>query len=788
MNWKRFIILICSIACMAGGVKLVEACAGSDEPDNPGLFLKNINEKPAFTPFYYTPYRHYYTDYNSYDEYGYKPLNDNSQSWKRYTGNAVSDDDIDSFVYSYNAKDVMNIYQHILKGYKLNVPATVAQNGFTKWLIKNKNHETALYLAFAKECEPYARPIEEYWDNSRNEYLIKKRDSAAMQEMVHVGIKRIISAVNPEIKLRYAYQCMRMAFYSGEYAQTTMIFNTLVSPAKHVIYYRCLSLKAGALYKTKKYKEAAYLYSHVFDSSNDLKQQAHQSFKWATSGKIDDVLPLCRTDHERAVLYIMKGLYSFESENKDMVSTLEKAYQLDPKAKGIEVLMSRGVSILEEELLTAAIAGKPAKSKKGKDLILLSQKIATEGKCGSVPFWHIASAYLCMLSGDITNCKKYLDKAARYKLSHTEQDTHSIITALYIISKNGAITAVSEKELLPILKSIQRQKSLDGWHNQYDRLMQDILISVLQERYLLQKDTIKAIYCNSKNASYYQPYSWSDVYSDDLYSYAGPLLEGSSVAQLQKIEAFILKKDKTPFEVWLTENTIYPSDKIFELEGTKYIRMLQFDKAVEVFKNLPDTLLNKWILPDAFVSHLTDYTAWNRSDSGVTYTKLTFAKRMLELQQKLEIAPGDYRAAYQYANGLYSMSYYGKSFRAFAYYRSSADFKAYYATKERKSCSPADLNYYTVSLAEHYYKQAFANTTDPEQKARCLFLAAKCWQKNCPVKNEEEYFFGDEQLYYKNALQNPYFSQMKNGYANTTFFKKTRGTCSYLRDYLRSRK
>lgn len=777
MNWKRFTILICSILSIACLVKLAEACVWDYDPyEEASFFLNSINNKPAFLPFCYTGNSAAFSDYEEQTNI----KNDvNRKSWKKYTANAVPDADIDSFVYRYNRADVQNIYEHIRKGYTLKVPADVGANKFTKWLITHKDHEAALYLAFAKACEPHTAEPEYKWNEITHNYESNKRDSAAMQELVHEGIKQVMSTQNSELKLRYAYQTMRMAFYSGEYAQTQMLFHTLVAPSRHFLYYRCLSLRAGALFHTNNKTEAAYMYSRVFDSSNELKEEAHTSFRWATNGNLKMVLPLCRTNHQKAVLYLMKGLYDFDGDTKTMFDALKNAYALDPKTNGIDVLMTRIINKMEYHLIQEILTPDPKNKDLYSQLISFAQRAATDGKSGTPTFWRLAAAYLYIAGNDPQNCKKQLDLAAKSS-NIKESNIHNTITALYLIRKTGKITASTEANLLPILQQIeQRNKGAYYYNSDYYLMM----VHLLSKAYLQQQDTIKALYCISKYNSSNSDYRNYGIYKP-YYFEGWDLMESMSIPQLLSLENFLNASSKTPYEHWLTNKPAITTGILHELAGTKYIRQHQFTKAAVMLQKVPDSLLRSWVLPDALVSHISERSEWNKSDSGVLYNKLTLARRMADLQARLDENPTDARTAYQYANALYSISYYGKAVHAHSYYRSTYEPRAYYRSKERKNSSYEDQQYFGLGEAEHYYKVAFENSTDPEIKARCLFMAAKCWQKNCPINDSVDYYDIDPNSYYVNALNNPYFATLRKEYNKTAFFSNATNSCSYLYDYI----
>ena len=781
MNWKRFTILTVSIFSLACITKLVIACADEGDPyEDESFFLNTINKQPAFVPFYYTPSLVFYTDGYGFDESGFddKVADPNIAMWKDYTNNEVSTADLDSFIYTFSRHDVTNLYENVAKGSSLNVPEKVSANGFAQWSTKHKDVEALRYLVFAKSCEPHTVPLESSWDDKTNDYVLPARDTTTMAGLVNEGLKLLNEAKSTEIKQRYAYQVLRMAFYAKQYRETISLYDKLVAGQKdNFLFYRCLGLKAGALYKLKQKTEAAYLYSLVFDKCDDNKKTIYTSFRWAVNGEIQPVLDQCKNDHERAVVYIMKGLYDYSGSDDDITLPIRKAYELDPKVNGLDIVMTRRINKLEsdhmKDIATANLKADPQLAA----LDAFAQKAAAEGKAGTLAYWQLCSAYIAILDGNAARCGEYLAKAATQKMTANEQDVYAIVNVLYTIRKHGRITEQTEQELLPVLKAVAARGNTES---RYRVLFSGMMVAVLKAAYLAQGDVEKAIYCHSKVGGI--P---SADYTEDYTSEPGSLLEKMSPQKLRDVEAFVTKKNKSLFEAWLTENTSYTPGALQELEGTKYLRMFDFDSAVGVLSKVPDSLLRRCKLPDIMVSHILDNQEWNKSDKGVSYNKLEFARKMLELQQKLKSDPKDGRAAYQFANGLYSMSYYGKGHHAYDYYRSGTDEYAYFDFKSRAALDGYALEHYTLHIPEMYYQQAFNNSEDREVKARCLFMAAKCWQKNCPSKNaERSYFDPDLNAYYFNTFKNPHLIKLKSEYKDTKFYTTAVKTCSYFKDFV----
>ena len=108
-----------------------------------------------------------------------------------------------------------------------------------------------------------------------------------------------------------------------------------------------------------------------------------------------------------------------------------------------------------------------------------------------------------------------------------------------------------------------------------------------------------------------------------------------------------------------------------------------------------------------------------------TTSKLAFAKEMLRLQS---LAKTDKANAedylYKMALGFYNTTYYGYAWELVEYYRSGSD--GYYIPKD---ATTFQKNYYGCFTAHDYFKMAMDASSKNEFKAKCLFMIAKCVQK-----------------------------------------------------------
>ncbi|MDR3679024.1 MAG: hypothetical protein P4L41_03585 [Flavipsychrobacter sp.] len=800
MNWKKFILLISS--CTALAASIVIACADYTDPydDYPSFFFSTINSDPAYKPFHFTTMYPYFADYwTEEDTTGGILPDQNLAAWYAFTDHKASLQDIDSFVYKYSVADL----EKLMGGETSSLPAVIKNNSFAKWLMQQNDKEAITYLIFAKKCETQTQPLDEYYDGKTRKFIKPVRNATLVQELEKQGMDLLKTARASFIHTRYQYQMLRLAFYNNDNTTTLKLYTDFFnnSTDTSVIAFRCKGLYAGALFKTGERQQAAYIYSRLFDGSDELKLNAHISFNWATEGDIDSVLLFCKNSHERSVVYVMNGLYEHNGQERAGLSILEHAYKEDPAVRGLDIVMTRELNKAEQRYFANSFQNNLSDSKsvyddsillrrKGlpneytsylKELNVFAQKVSIENKTGHTAYWQLASAYIYLMLGDKDNCNKYLGLAQQQNMTDMEHDEHEVINALCILRSDNKVTADVEARLLPSLKWIEQRTTKKQRFNQ---VYNDIMTKALTAAYLRQGDTIKAIYCLSRSLA--MPNNNIDgYYYDGFGTAAGSLLEKMDPMQLNSVEAFV-QGNKTPYENWLTSNSRYTMGVLQELEGTKYIRLHQFGRAAEILAKVPAAILNKTVLPDILVSHLFDSQDWNKSDSTTTYTKLTFARKMNELEQGMAKNPKDSRTPYQYANALYNITYYGKAWQALKYYRGGTENEAYRISKERIALKFTEQEYYNAHLPEQYYIQAFKNSTDPEFKARCLFLAAKCRQKNCPEpEHTDQYYYWNHENYYDNSLASPYFKQLKEGYSKTKFFNAAKNTCSYLGDYVK---
>ncbi|RQO29781.1 hypothetical protein DBR32_14445 [Taibaiella sp. KBW10] len=804
MNWKKYILVFSSVTALVASEQIIHACADFDNYDTyPSFFGNKAPDKPAYTPFFYVGYDLYYDDYNEEDFQSGLSQTDiiNKQyilkEWQEYTNNQCTLKDIEAVVYGADANSISQLGEGTLAGFE--------KNQFAQWLGKGKKKDVLQYLSYAKSCEINALTKVDNWDTT------KAKSTTTNQQLMDEGLKLRKRTKDDFLKMKYNFQILRMAFYDEQYDGVLSLFEELTGNTadKSVAYTRCLGFKAGAYYKNKDKVQAGYYYSKMFQNSDAYKSDAMVSYEWCRTTydpdkgeKIKDytdaIYNLCKNDQERAVVTVMNALRTTD----DALPLIEKAYRLDPNVAGIDVLVNREINKIEENYFDDIVYGENKlpnssmwyynirnydyeESRNNKDSVntiytsylkqlnTFNRKMIAENKNASKAFWYLSSAYIAYMLQDKNSMNTDMAAAKASGMNRNEERLYNVVEILALLKNNTTITTQVETDLLPKLKSLN---ALAVKNYSANKTFRDVMQHLIAGKYLQQKDTIKAVYAMA-HASTYDSARNSFNADQSFKDIQGNVLDAMSVAQLNKVQAFEASAKKSAFEKWLVAGTYYTADVLKDLEGTKYIRDYKFKEAEQIFAKSGAG----GEFPNPFMPQINDYIEIYKQDTLRTFSKLTFSKRMAELQDIIAKNPNDAGALYGYAVALYNISYYGKASNMVDYTRDYTNETAYYISDAWRKMSRPFQEYYGVYTAEQYFNKAAAATSDPELKAKSIWGAAKCWEKRCPGTPESRYSADD--MYFVNALKNPYFRKLNSGTASK-YLKSVESTCDYYGAYL----
>lgn len=765
--WRKSSLLPISVIILVAG--LILACADAEMNDYPeSFFAPEITHNTRYAPFFLSFHVLYVNppgQESSGFNFKYSYISDFNEidirEWKSYFQNQVQDADLKYILYKARLGEIDTLIFSIKRpGYP--VSNELKNNSVLKIVDTRSALDFLYYMGFAKRCEKYATYEREGWyDVNEKDPNDFRGDIAGMTALESGGLKQMANIKSGFVSQRYAFQILRLYYMSKDYDKCIQFHeeqNSLFESNSTSIKYRAMGYLAGAYYAEKKYSNANYLYSIIYDQYDTMKITAYFSFKPQEETDWEQTLAMAKSTREKAVLWQMLGIYA------DPFRSLKEVYNLNPKSDLLDLLLARTVNVEEEKFLYQD--GEFADSKELTDSIAeinsatINQelvdflKTVADKKNTAKPYeWDLAAGYLCWAKGD-NGFSKYLNAAkAESGGDSLVTDQVRLIQLLDKVRYAKAGDKNFEESVVPEFNWLHNSKHAMGFRGETaDAVMNAMLI----EKYSAIGDKITAVCLEGgleKNA----------INNEDF---------------LNKIISFIDKKNKTTFEKYVLSRFSFSKTDILQIEAVKRLYNYKFDEALAIL-NKDTAAGNQPIYADPFVIHINDCHDCDNADiHKKVYTEKSFIQKMIELQNEDQIDPAHSADIYfQLANGYYNMSYFGNN-------------RALYQTK----LTDVDNNYFELlgygdmssnnppalmscDKAEEYYDKAMAASNDPEFKAKCCFMSAKC---------EQNIFFYNKPKDYKGDFKaGKYFNMLKSNYSSTQYYREIIQECGYFKTFLK---
>ena len=663
--------------------------------------------------------------------------------------------------------------------------------------------QTLTYLQYAKELEPYAQLSENdgWWD-------MKRAASPSEETYAHYknkGLELYQHCPYHELKLRYGYQLVRLAHYMrNKNNEAIRMYNLYVKPLKqeHYIYYAALEQTAGALYNIGKLANANYLYSRVFDHSDNRKKTAYSSFRIQNEVDWNEAMTWCKDNREKAAMYALRGYNTFSNELEEVENILE----IYPESPYIKLLAIRYINKMERNVLTRynhsnatddtssfmQPSGKVlAEYERGQKVI---KAVMNHPKVSDKDFWALYLAHLSFLCKDYQQASALIDSVRTTKPELLKQKSRTQFS-LYL-AQLKFIGTDEEKTIRQYLQTSNADE--------------DFINEIVGHLYKMQKDYGKAFLTHNR--------------IEDLRQNPDPNIINSLMSNAEK------------------ENDQALLTQLYELEGTYFLRMNNFEEAAKWFAKVPpsysithydyDYETEKYIpveiLPNEFngyskISPLIFSNGFKRlfsvpADSQLTDTmyeqypylnqehdKATLTAALMQLEKESQMMTEESaRAAYMLANYYYNISPTGYYRNIPTYFRDNSYCWSAYgsygsAVSNRIPDYSKEYNYrdftqeyMTINNMENalaLYEQAATYFTDREWKARALFMASSCtmdlyaqnWWDNWNNILDPDFKRSDEE-----KKVDSYFYQLAKSYSDTQFFKQAVHECKYFDYYVKN--
>ncbi|MEZ4883514.1 MAG: hypothetical protein R3E32_02165 [Chitinophagales bacterium] len=715
-------------------------------------------------------------------------IDTNLQEWANYLENEVEIEEIRKFLYRYQFKqsDVEYVNMDALKN------KNIYKYQLVKHLVEKQDKATLDYILYAKEVEK-ALEIGGAWTDD-------KLAKPALQKLIDLA-KNVYPQANPKLQLRYGYQMVVLARYLEDYPQAVKLYDQYIKPlqSESIVKYWAMMHRATALFHTGQEAAADYNFAISFKNAPNKRHRAYQGFE---GNNIEASLKFAKNDQEKAALWLMKGI---RSPGKALES-INNVYALATDMPELELLITREINKLEDWLLTPAYTGFESASifinyeeiddqnkendRKYLDRILnFVEKGIQSNKVHNLAFWNLSAAYLSFMNDNYLQANTYLQQAETAKGTNEEIQNQIHLTRIMAFTNDyGGISQEAESQLFESLQWLQKNyppdKQKESEYGYPSPTTYEKVMFALAARYEKNKEVSKAaMFISQVNNLLRAP--TKEFINSNYSDYFFYLNEFADTKDLENLLELAVKKDKTPYEQFLTQKVVEDQNRILDLLGTMYLRQDKMEESLAVFNQIPK---------DYWKSDAFDYETYLDANpfyanfySGHTatigdtirYTKLEFVKEMLNL--KTIAAEGGLDEAscnFLIANGYYNMTFYGNSWMMVRYWATSAwEYSLSTSNKQYDDIA----NFYGCTQAKNYYVKAAEIASSCSFAALCYRMAGKCdyrqelFEKTLAADNpwdREEPQFKD----------NHYYNLLRSNFA--AYYDKLIDDCTSISDFI----
>jgi len=584
------------------------------------------------------------------------------------------------------------------------------------------------------------------------------------------------------LKNRYWFLTVKAYFYSSNKKKTIEFFNkTASSVPKNTLYYRALSYVAGINYQQKKYATSNYLYAQVFDKCPALRVVTAYSFRPQNEADWNKSLAMAKNDKEKAALWAIHGFY------KDETQAISKIYELDPKSEHLNYLLTRLVNKQEEAINNSfevktnsddynspvikqtvaenREANKVKINTKAFDLVI---KIAAAGNTEKPYLWDISLGYLQTLKGDYAAADANLNKAEK-TMPKTELSGYQLRLLRFVnnMSKIDKLTDKNEKTILADLNWLYQElpKTYKGQEFRYQNAVQ------------WSKNYLATLYRAKSNPVMVELFG-GDSHSNSYYWGGGNAFYDDE-KNLLDMKVFLAKSNKTEIEkigvgIYYLKlkdiNNFQAIQATFKNKIPEAIAFIQQADSVQYYKFLGNPFNGN--IQDC---HDCDHTAYQKKK----YTQLDFLNTIKAMQDKLAQKEDVYTNSLLLGNAFYNITHFGNG-RTFYEINIVGYGSSPYSFRDsmKKMITNCDL-------PKMYYQKALEAAATKEQKAKCIYMLAKCERNeyyNNKYNNLKNWWEADDDKI--NFIAWNSFKILKKDYSDTKYYQDVIAECGYFNTYV----
>jgi hypothetical protein len=709
---------------------------------------------------------------------------ENINWYRKKTGTPASDEEIYEVIYSDN----------------INLKEKQPANKFLQTLHQKEYKNLLKYISFARSCNL----LNNYNDNDpweKNTAFISKLKLKKFNE----AIKQAEKSEDEEIKKRYSFLAIRLAYYGDQFAQIPDIYKKYFTndANRNIIDYWALYFYSECLPEDS---YSACLSAQVFVNAPDKRR-----ITWypVIKHSADSMLNFCKTPQEKAAIHLVKCVRN----TGPALNEIKEYYKHTPDGAYFGFLVLREVNKLEDYILTPwytafspalwhtrdtsdyhshPITQRLTNDRKYANTLLQFLLQTDKSKVTDPGIIHAAEAHLMFLTRDYSGALNKLENIIpQEKNKERIEDLRRLQVLVDICSKLPATVELGKHYEIIAAENSQAQ------HRFLFALARELeMAGYTTDAALLYRKVNPDWY--SKNPYDYQHFQnvyksssgketlWLDFY-DNYFFYLDAEYTTEQLDHLIEETGIYLQSDDK-LKQWLVQDIEHDIDRLYDLAGTKYLREDKLEKALMQFNKINDTLWKSNNYPYKVYLNANPFYADFYSEHAPTvhdsikYNKRTFIKTLLDYKTKAEDPENKDRDYFAFLTGTayLNMTHHGNSWMMRRYY---------WSVHQNRTGLQDDREYFGAVNAKKYFVLAHKTAANKKFAALALRMAGRCekhfinfeWLKN---QNPWDYNWDD----YEDKLfkANSYYKKLEKEFPDD--YSELMSNCLSFTEYFEARK
>jgi len=703
------------------------------------------------------------------------------------------------FEYCRGKVDLPSVQEAVYKLSEVEIDGD-SKNAMIRYLYSQKDKDALNYLRFAKNCEFFNSWQEDPWERQSFSSMPKRT------ELMNKAMALANKVKNKELKKRYTFLAIRLAWYNHHYDQVKLLFNGTFETTnnKDILYYWSLYFKS---FTETDQALANFELAQVFAHAVDKRFVCHQYFHKKVP--VEQALRYAKSDEEKANVYLLAGIERYDKT----LPYIQKMYEYQPSSDGLSFLLLREINKIEDFVLTPyytlfepSLSYDPWKEETeaplnqvlkraerdrlyAKEVLQFVNKVDL-GKVNNPLFWQCCKAYLQFISRDYDECLALIARLEKSLPAPALLHQVKMIKALALTASQTLGKAVISAGIQSTLMNNQNNgqfifaigKELEYLGNTTDAAL---LYSKLTRIWYEANETgNQVVYwkCHKKgrNSKYHGAY-FTDYfdYTDVVYS---PEQVQHLINEVQKHQ-----DDRDSFSVFRYEALKTELPRLYDLLGTKYIRQNKLENALMAFEQAGDPYWNRAYTTWEDLGNIFDQNPFYQlkytpqfivTRDTIRLNKVTVTKQLIHYLHKAEDQQEKDRDYYYFlvANAYFNMGREGNIWMM----RRFSQWSAY-----SLSAIEDEAEFRQSNLAKQYYLLAKQYARTNQFKALCLRMVIRCEKHKIEYRYVEDWQHHD--LDYDSLMAtNKYYLELKRNYGD--YFDELVSNCDYFDRYFEGRR